>query len=526
MPSEDETPQNPWTAEGEHPPPAPAPEFLQGRLHPYTLLFALVHTVRGVLIPLIFVLVVGNPTFAVAYLALFGALPALFSLVRYFTFRYRIEGGELITEQGIWQRTERHVPLTRVQDVRLEQGVLHRLLRVVDVHVETAGGGQGAEASLSVLSQAEADRLRSAVFTGAGVLAAEAPVEADASPPRADAERIVRQVPLRDLVLAGLASNHLASSLALVFGLWAFIEEFLPDDFYERHFRTVFRVAIRWWQQGAETAWIVGIAVFVLLLLIGILISVAGNVMLFYGFRLSLRGEDLHRAYGLFTRRSSSLPRRRIQVLKIEESLPRRLAGLATLRADTAGSAAVAASGEGTSGRDVLLPVVPRAEVEPLLPAFFPQIDQEPSDWRRVSPRAIRRGAGPGTLLCLLLSGGLFLFRRDAAALAPLALLPLIWYANVLAYRYLGYALGPGYLRTRRGVLGRALHIVPIRNVQAIVVHQSPFDRRHRVARLLIDTAGQTHTGGGPEIGNVPAEDALSLARTLAREAGRVRYRW
>ena len=248
--------------------------------------------------------------------------------------------------------------------------------------------------------------------------------------------------------------------------------------------------------------------------------------MLFYGVRLSLRGEDLHRVYGLFTRWASSLPRRRIQVLKIEESLPRRLVGLATLRADTAGSAA-ATAGQEPTGRDVLLPVVPRAEVEPLLPAFFPDLDPEPPDWRRVSPRAIRRGAGPGTLFCLLLAGGLFYLRRDlSTALAPLLAIPLFWLASALAYRYLGYAFSLRYLWTRRGALSRATHVVPIRNIQTIVVRQTPFDRVHRVASLLVDTAGQTYTGGGPQISNVPAEDALALARTLARQAARLRYRW
>ena len=88
--------------------------------------------------------------------------------------------------QGLIGKQERHIPLARVQDVRLEQGVVHRVFGVVKVDIETAGGS-GAEASLSVLSVAEAERLRGAVFArapgfaDAGGQAAEAPAPAPAA---------------------------------------------------------------------------------------------------------------------------------------------------------------------------------------------------------------------------------------------------------------------------------------------------------------------------------------------------------
>jgi membrane protein YdbS with pleckstrin-like domain len=66
---------------------------------------------------------------------------------------------------------------------------------------------------------------------------------------------------------------------------------------------------------------------------------------------------------------------------------------------------------------------------------------------------------------------------------------------------------------------------VPIRNAQVIVVEQTPFDRWNRVATLIVDTAGQAYTGGGPRIHNVPAAEAIDLARALARQAGALCYR-
>jgi putative membrane protein len=503
---------------------------LEGRLHPCTLLFGVWNAVRNVLIPLVVVLLFGRRREGDAYVlpflfvgVFFLGLPIALTVVRYFTFTYRIIHGELIVRHGVLGRTERHIPLNRVQDIRLEQRLLHRLCGMVEVHVETAGG-RGAEASLSVLSRQEAERLRAAVFApaslaGAPALAADRPVA-----PTAETE-LVRRLGLRDLVLAGLTSNRIASALAIVFVAWQFVDDVLPRETYERLLLRGFQQTERWLHQGGQTQWQLVLALAAGVMLVGLLFSVIGSVIVFYGFTLSRKGEDLHRAYGLLTRRASSLPRRRIQVLKVEETWLRRMFRLAALRADTAGSRQQDREAEG-AGRDVLLPMLRRGEVEGLLPVFFPDLDGEGTVWRQVSRKAISRGTFKGALLCVVLAAVSAGLQRHWLGLWPLALLPLVYASNVMSFRYLGYALSERYFRTRRGWLSRATHIVPIRNAQAIVVRQTPFDRRHGVATLVVDTAGQTNTGGAPKIHNLPLEEARGLARTLARQAAATRYRW
>jgi len=126
----------------------------------------------------------------------------------------------------------------------------------------------------------------------------------------------------------------------------------------------------------------------------------------------------------------------------------------------------------------------------------------------------------------LLLAGILFGLQPRWVNLWPLALVPAVYLLNVVSYRRLGYRLGERYFRTRRGWLSRITHVVPIRNAQAIVIRQTPFDRRHGVGTLLVDTAGQAYTGGGPHIHNVPWSVARVLARALAQRAADTRYRW
>ncbi|MEW6160352.1 MAG: PH domain-containing protein, partial [Verrucomicrobiota bacterium] len=137
--------------------------LLEGRLHPLTLFFVAWNTVRNLLIPAIIYIAAGRDRSLGFILLAVGGVSFVNGLIQYFSFKFRIENGELITRQGIIEKTERHIPLARVQDLRVEQKLLHRILGVVDIFVETAGG-KGAEAKLSVLTKPEAERLRQAVF--------------------------------------------------------------------------------------------------------------------------------------------------------------------------------------------------------------------------------------------------------------------------------------------------------------------------------------------------------------------------
>lgn len=491
--------------------------LLEGRLHPLTLLFAVWNTLRGILIPLIVIIFFGRKRaedlyflFAIVFLV----LPIGFALVRYFTFTYRIQNGELITHQGVLGRTQRIIPLTRVQDIRIEQSVLHRLFRMADVHVETAGGKE-PEASLSVLSVAEADKLRAAVFD----VKRSATATAEASAAR----EIIRKLSVRELVFAGLTSNQMASAIAVLLVVWNLLDDFISPEAYERWVVRTTQAATDWVAHVGGKAWIGFLMFAVAAMLVGMLFSVIGSVVMFYGFTLARSGEDLHRSYGLFTRRSSSLPRRRIQVLKVEETILRRLFGLATLRADTAANTGQEQH-QNRGGRDMLLPILHKPELEGLLPNFFPDLDNG-GDWRQVARVAIRRGTFKGSVMCAIIAAISYGIQREWLALWPLLLVPIIHLLNVMSYRYLGYVHGPKYFRTRRGWLRRSTHIVPIRNAQVVLMRETPFDRRFKVASVLVDTAGKAHTGGPPRIGNVPRDEALELARALARQAAETRFR-
>jgi len=500
---------------------SPVESIFQGRLHPLTLAFAFFKAGRNFL-PLIPLLIFGSGVWSLPVVLVFIVMSLAQALIRYFTFSYAIEGGDLVIRKGIIERTERHIPLDRVQEIQVEQGILHRIFGVVDAVIETAGG-QGPEASLSVLSRAEVERLRRAVFERAAIAKPSGKPDQIESAP-AEQREVIRRLSLGDLLRAGLTSNHILSALAIVGALWAFIDDVLPENIYERIAQALLGQAQHLAERGVSAAITFAFVGLIIVLGISVIFSVIGSIALFYNFTFSRAGEDLHRSYGLFTLRSSSLPRRRIQVLEIEEKLLRRLSHMVTLRADTVG-ASKKESEEHNKGRDVLLPVLPRDEVAELLPVFFPDITNDTAEWHSVSRLAIRRSLLRCVLVCAIIIAALMFYWPGPIALLPLILLPLVYWISVKNYKSFGYSLGENYLQTRRGWLGRSTHIVPIGKVQAVEIRRNPLDRRLGLASLLVDTAGQAYTGGGPRIDNLPLREAQNVAARLAQRAAATQYR-
>ena len=103
------------------------------------------------------------------WLLLFLVPATIVAITRYFSFRLRYEGTELVIRSGIFFRNERHVPYVRIQNLDAVRNVAHRLLGVTEVRVET-GGGQAPEATISVLHETVFEEMRRRIFEGRAAL--------------------------------------------------------------------------------------------------------------------------------------------------------------------------------------------------------------------------------------------------------------------------------------------------------------------------------------------------------------------
>jgi putative membrane protein len=486
------------------------------RLHPLTLVFSALGIARGMVWPA----VAGGFGFGDGELdrmlpIILGvlAIPALIGAgAKYALYRWRLDADELLLRSGVLNRQNRVIPLARVQNVEVRQSLLQRVFGVAELRVETAGTGLQAEAVLSVLGVGEAQSLRTDLLARRRAQAAAVAVPVDAVDGAPAAEPIDRAAvpPLAklstwDLLLAGATANEAGVIAAAAAGLLQFTEE-LPGDVFER----VIRDAV----QRTEGAYaVVGIAGVLLLMVVGWMISILGSLVRYHGFTLVVDGGEMRKRFGLLTVHEASVPLQRVQAIRVEETFLRRWLGLASLMIETAGG-----SPGQRGGAEAFVPIARRRDVGRLVRGIFGDAPVDEAEFQHVHPKAERRLRRRYLITFLVFVWAPFWAARwfdiqPGGMLAPYVavLLPLPWLMARWQYANRGWALPPGYVMARSGVLNRVTWIVPDRKLQTLHVLDSPFQRRLGLSTLVVDTAA-----GGKQAAVVDL--AHSTARRLLEE--------
>lgn len=108
-------------------------------------MFVLLQQIRQFLIPLAALILFGsrdgNRDVAdqIATGVVIAVLVAI-SVLRYFTYRYRIGSDSVAIRSGLLERSRRDIPFARIHNVVVHQSLLHRLAGVAEVRLESAGG--------------------------------------------------------------------------------------------------------------------------------------------------------------------------------------------------------------------------------------------------------------------------------------------------------------------------------------------------------------------------------------------------
>ncbi len=466
------------------------------------------------------------------------------SVARYLSFRLRYEPNELIIRSGILFRNERHLPYARIQNLDAVQNVFHRALGVVDVRVET-GGGTEPEARMSVLPVAALGEMRARVFAGRAVPPERRDSETAAMERRdfgpgdsPEADRPTRpeaaptpllHLPVRELLLCGFLENKGVVLVGAAYGaLW-------ESGAMNRVFGWLFAGSIDARGLIREVlAFVVGSGPLptgrLVLLLGGIagflvlvrLISMVWAFVRLYDFRLTRRGQDLRITYGLFTRVTATIPIGRIQTLTVHQGWLHRTFRRASIRVETAGGKA----GEAVRDREWVAPLIREDQVPALVSAIVPGVTMEAVPWQPVHPRAFRRAVKRSLAGAALVSVAILL----ALGLRALVIvLPLVAWTIVSTHQQvkrLRWSATDDVVAFRSGWLRRSETLVKVNRIQAVSVHATPLDRRARMARVRVDTAGAGERSHRVDIPYLAADLARDVADRLAGLAARTAFRW
>jgi len=479
------------------------------RLHPMSWLFAVIAFGRQFIVPLIAAALFGSREGEPIWLATVLVPMLLAAVWKQYFYRYGFAADALVIREGLFFHNIRRIDYARIENVDTERGILHRLLGVAEVKVETSTGGK-PEALIQVLSLAAADALRRQVFARRSE---EVEPQQSTQPSAPELH-----LPPSEVIKFGLIDNR---GMVVVAGLFGLLYETGLLEAWSVSLRE--RLNLQTFDQIVAGDWLIQAGV-VLATLLAVLIvlrvfSVVLALLTLYDFTLARAAGDLKVRYGLLTRLSLTLRLSRIQAVHRTETLLHRLFDRVSLRVDLAGGT----RGQGEQNQDAaksvrwLAPVVEPARGDELIALALPDVRfATPPQWQPLAPGAHKRVFRMSAFFWSFAGVALAAITREYYPLALVAIgLPISWWHARMYVRYTGWALQEDALFVRMGWLTRTLAVVPRNRIQTAQWAESPFDRRHAMASVTVDTAGAGSRSDVVRIDYLERDVAVELAREL-----------
>ncbi|HJW30432.1 MAG TPA: PH domain-containing protein, partial [Saprospiraceae bacterium] len=148
-------------------------------------------------------------------------LSLVYSLVAYSRFYYFIQDNAVCVRSGVFRRKVINIPFDRIQSVDFKSNLLHQLLHVVSVEVDTAGT-KGRELKLDAIDLAQAHALRDVVLAFKRKTDDRTGIEISQDPdiPSLPASpELILSLSSIDLIKVGVSENHIRTA-AIIFAFF------------------------------------------------------------------------------------------------------------------------------------------------------------------------------------------------------------------------------------------------------------------------------------------------------------------
>jgi putative membrane protein len=377
-----------------------------------------------------------------------AVLVAAGAVINWLVTRWKLEPGTLRIETGLLRRDSRQLPVARIQAVDLARPFLARALGLAELRVRLAGSAH-ADGRLAYLPEQAALDLR------ARLLAAHHGLDPATPEP---AEAVLAVVPTGRLVGSVAASSASLIAALCVAAIVVTVEFPVANA-------AAGGTAVLWLITMAPVVW--------------------RRITAEYGFTVAHAPDGIRIRRGLLGTVAETVPRSRVQAVRMVEPLLWRPLGWCRLEIDVAGAPGRDRADGPARMRKTLLPVGPRATAAELMRLVI--------------------GAGPPPV---------HRPPRRAAAKAP------------LSYHFLAAGHDHGTVLASSGRVRRVTTWLPLSKVQSIRLVSGPVQRRLALATVALDAAGRQvraefRDWDGPAAHRL-VEELAGLCRAARQQAGAV----
>lgn len=302
------------------------------RYHPLLMLFDLWKLVKNSIFFVIFLFVIkygSNSTFItygrIIFFLAFG-LTIISMILKWFTHKYELNDTSFHLYKGLFSKSERTIPFSKIQNINQHTSLFHRIFKVTSVSFETGMTGEDAAIKFEVISQKEADRMKaymtSAVCDDIEISSSEVEVKKGMS------NRTIHFKPTqKDILKASFTSLSFLVLIPLISSFYFKINEIFH---VKNEAEGIFEKAIGSW-------WMVTI-ILIVLIITSITFGILRTFLKYGKYEIASDDDRIYITKGVMDEASFSIAKDRVQAIEIKQSFLKRLLGLAEVKLTSAGN--------------------------------------------------------------------------------------------------------------------------------------------------------------------------------------------
>ncbi len=442
------------------------------------ILYKTINVVVRQLVPIVLVVLLGGSKqkgdFLLWFAILVSALTMVYSIINFFRTYFYIQDDELILQTGIFNLKKTAIPFARIQTINFEQNIIHQFFSVLRIKIDTAGS-EKKEFEFHALEADKAHALRDLILEEKQTMVQNKHEKAEQDTDEGPVYRQIMALSPTELVKVGLTENHIKSGgLIFLFFFWIYqnLQQVGVDvDEYSQE--------IPDWEMGLYT-----ITFFVgLLMFFSVIISMVRTVIKNFDLQFLRSSRGFKIVSGLFTKREVSALDHKIQHISWSDNLLKRLIGFKDLSLNQASGT------ELESKQKIHIPGCNMTHIQEVVTTLFGKTDFDTFEMHGIDKRYYIRYA---VIMSLLLVAGALVASYLGHAdkfIPPLLVGVYFIISRYITYTKKQYGINASLVFIRGGVFGEKAEVLPMYKIQAVEIHQSPYQKKHQLCSLSLYTA-------------------------------------
>lgn len=395
------------------------------------------------------------------YLFLIATLWGLISiLLRWFFHRYEIDRDSIVLYEGVFVKEQRTFAIDRVHNQTSSTTFVHQWFGLTSLTLDTGTSGENASAEFPVITNEEKERIITLLKQKQDSIE----------------EGLVNQIGERKIHFRStkkdiIKASFTSLSFLAIFPLLGAIYTNLADYFHiEKSAENALDyLLIHWW---------IMIALFILALGLSVLIGFIKTTWKYGNYVISDDHERIYIEKGVGNFVSFSIPKHRVQAIIVEQTILKRILGLAAIKLISAGGFE-----EENQETSSLYPFMPKREAYQVLHSILPDYRIE-EHMERFPQKVLWLKLLHPYYLTILAVIGLWIVKPGWLWLAAIVFVISVL-IRVLDYWFTSYLREGNTIQIRKGGLTNETFVTHRERIQQITVKHTWLQRRFGVATLL-----------------------------------------